>query len=61
MAEEERRGFVFHTSDGEQELSIEEVRALADQGDPDGLYALGMAYLFDWDIIPGATLGNAGD
>ena len=50
MAEEEQRGFVFHTSDGEQELTIEEVKALADQGEADGLYALGMAYLFGWDI-----------
>ena len=50
MAEEGKRGFVFHTPDGEQELSIEEVRALADQGDQDGLYALGMAYLYVWDI-----------
>jgi len=53
MAEEEQRGFVFHTSDGEQELTIEEVKALADQGDADGLYALGMAYLFGWDIYDG--------
>ena len=45
MAEE--RGFVFHSSNGETELSIEEVKQLAEQNDPDGLYALGMAYLFD--------------
>ena len=50
MSEEERRGFVFHTADGEQELSIEQVRELADKGDADGLYALGMAYLYGWDI-----------
>lgn len=57
MAEEGKRGFVFHTPDGEQELSIEEVRALADQGDPDGLYALGMAYLFGWDIQQDERIG----
>ena len=50
MAEEEQRGFVFHTPNGERDLSIDEVRALAARGDPDGLYALGMAYLFGWDI-----------
>ena len=48
MAEE--RGFVFHTPDGERELSIEEVKELASRKDPDGLYALGMAYLYGWDI-----------
>ena len=46
MSEEERRGFVFHTADGEQEFSIEQVRELADKGDADGLDALGMAYLY---------------
>lgn len=50
MSEEEKRGFVFHSSQGETELSIEEVKQLAEQNDPDGLYALGMAYLFGWDI-----------
>jgi TPR repeat protein len=48
MAEE--RGFVFDSSDGEMELSLEEVKKLAAENDPDGLYALGMAYLFGWDI-----------
>jgi hypothetical protein len=47
MAEEEQRGFVFNTPHGDMELSIEEVKDLASKGDPDGLYALGMAYLFD--------------
>ena len=42
----EERGFVFHGPDGETELSIGQVRELADRGDPDGLYALSMAYLF---------------
>ena len=46
----EERGFVFHSSQGETELSIEEVKQLAEQNDPDGLYALGMAYLYGWDI-----------
>ena len=50
MTDEEKRGFVFHTPDGEQELSIDEVKALADNGDVDGLYAYGMALLFGWDI-----------
>ncbi len=50
MAEEEQRGFVFNTPHGDMEHSIEEVKDLASKGDPDGLYALGMAYLFGWDI-----------
>ena len=50
MAEEEKRGFVFHTPNGEQELSIDEVKDLADQGDVDGLYAYGMALLYGWDV-----------
>ena len=50
MAEEEKRGFVFHTPDGDQELSIEEVKALAEQGDADGLHAYRMALLFGLDI-----------
>lgn len=44
MAEE--RGFVFHCSDGQVELSIGEVRDLADKEDPDSLYVLAMAHLF---------------
>ena len=50
MSEDDKRGFVFHSSQGETELSIDEVKQLAEQNDPDGLYALGMAYLFGWDI-----------
>ena len=46
----DERGFVFHGRDGERELSIGEVRDLAASGDPDGLYALAMAYLFGWDV-----------
>ena len=57
MAEEEQRGFVFHTPQGEQELSIGEVMKLASEGDPDGLYALGMAHLFGWDIEQNEGLG----
>ena len=57
MVEKEQRGFVFHTSEGEQELTIEEVKTLAGQGDPDGLYALGMAYLFGWDIEQDTNIG----
>jgi len=41
MSDDGKRGFVFHTSQGETELSIEEVKQLAEQNDPDGLYALG--------------------
>lgn len=44
MAEE--RGFVFHCSDGQVELSIREVRDIADKENPDSLYALVMAHLF---------------
>ncbi|MBO4569201.1 MAG: sel1 repeat family protein [Candidatus Methanomethylophilaceae archaeon] len=50
MVEEERRGFVFNTSEGDLDMSIDEVIELAGRGDPDGLYALGMAYLFGWDV-----------
>ena len=57
MSEEEKRGFVFHSSQGETELSIEEVKELASKDDPDGLYALGMAYLFGWDIEADEKLG----
>jgi hypothetical protein len=53
---DEERGFVFHTPDGEKELSIEEVRRLAAQDDADGLYALGMAYLYGWDTDSVQTL-----
>ena len=47
---DEKRGFVFNTPEGDVNMEIEEVIELARQGDPDGLYALGMAYLFGWDI-----------
>ena len=50
MAEEEGKGFVFHTPDGDQELTFEEVQTLAADGDPGGLYAMAMAYLFGWDV-----------
>ncbi len=46
----EQRGFIFHGTDGEVELSIEQVRELAAKDDPEGLYALSMAYLFGWDV-----------
>ena len=46
----EQRGFIFHGTDGEAELSIEQVRELAAKDDPEGLYALAMAYLFGWDV-----------
>lgn len=57
MAEEEQRGFVFNTPHGDMELSIDEVKDLASKGDPDGLYALGMAYLFGWDIEQDERIG----
>lgn len=46
----EQRGFVFHGTDGDVELSIDQVRELASREDPEGLYALAMAYLFGWDV-----------
>ena len=46
----EQRGFVFHGTDGEAEYSIDQVRELASRDDPDGVYALAMAYLFGWDV-----------
>jgi len=57
MAEKEQKGFVFNTPHGDMDLSIDEVNELANQGDPDGLYALGMAYLFGWDIEADEKLG----
>ena len=57
MSDEDKRGFVFHSSQGETELSIEEVKELASRKDPDGLYALGMAYLYGWDIEADEKLG----
>ena len=54
---EEERGFVFNTPDGDVEMSIAEIRDMAAQGDPDGLYALGMAYLFGWDIEQDEAMG----
>jgi hypothetical protein len=57
MSDEDKRGFVFHSSQGETELSIEEVKQLAEREDPDGLYALGMAYLFGWDIEQDEKIG----
>ena len=47
--EQEVSGFVFHTPQGERELTIQEVSELAAKDDPDGLYAMAMAYLFGWD------------
>ena len=55
MAEE--RGFVFHGPEGQVEMSIDEVRDLAGRNDPDGLYALSMAYLFGWDVDQNEDVG----
>ena len=46
----EKRGFEFHTPEGDMDLTIYEVKELAGRDDPDRLYALGMAYLYGWDI-----------
>ena len=54
---DEERGFVFHASDGDVELNIDQVRELAAQDDADGLYALAMAYLFGWDVEQDEALG----
>jgi hypothetical protein len=43
MTEEEQRGFVFNSPDGDVEMTIDQVKELASKEDPDGLYALGMA------------------
>ena len=53
----DERGFVFHGPDGQVELSIDEVRDLAKNNDPDGLYALSMAYLFGWDVEQNEDVG----
>ena len=57
MTAEERRGFVFNTPDGDVNMEIEDVIRMAEEGDPDGLYALGMAYLFGWDIQQDERIG----
>ncbi|MDR2846447.1 MAG: hypothetical protein LBV63_04105, partial [Candidatus Methanoplasma sp.] len=44
------KGFVMETDGGNVEVDIDHVKSLADSGNPDGFYALGMAHLFGWDI-----------
>lgn len=55
----ERRGFVFHGSDGEAVLSLEQVMELADRGDPDGTYALALAFLMGYDAERDEVRGYA--
>ena len=55
MADE--RGFVFHTRNGDVDMDISQVKDLAAKGDPDGLYALAMAYLYGWDVPEDRGLG----
>lgn len=57
MTDDERRGFVFHTAEGEVEMDIDKVKQDAANGDCDAQYALGMAYLFGWDIEEDPDLG----
>lgn len=45
----EKRGFIFHGTDGDAEFSIEQVEELAARDDPEGVYALAMACIFGWD------------
>lgn len=46
----EQQGFIFEGSDGKVELNIDQVQEMAARNDPDGVYALAMAYIFGWDI-----------
>lgn len=57
MTEDDRHGFVFHTPEGDVEMDIEKVKQDAQEGDCDALYALGMAYLFGWDVEEDRALG----
>ncbi|MDR0508808.1 MAG: sel1 repeat family protein, partial [Candidatus Methanoplasma sp.] len=54
------KDFVFETDDRTIEASIDEVMRMVEAGDPDGLYAMGMAYLFglgvEQDISKGYEL-----
>ncbi|MDR0309878.1 MAG: sel1 repeat family protein [Candidatus Methanoplasma sp.] len=43
-------GFLFETDGGSFDIDIGDVEKLAGSGDPDGLYAMGMAYLFGWEV-----------
>ena len=38
------------TDHGIYEVDLEKIKALADKGDPTGLFALGAAYLFGWNV-----------
>jgi len=42
--------FVLETDEGNTEADIEEIKALAAEGNMDGQYALGMSYLYGWEI-----------
>ena len=50
-------GFIFDTPDGEVELTLEEVKKMADDGDPNGLCALAKAYLYGWGVDEDRDLG----
>jgi len=45
---EGNNGFILETDDGTIETNIDRIREMAEEGEPDGLYGLGMAYLFGW-------------
>ncbi|MCL2149104.1 MAG: sel1 repeat family protein [Methanomassiliicoccaceae archaeon] len=51
------KGFVFETGTGTFEADLDEVRRMADGGDPDGLYAMGMACLFGMGVEQDAEKG----
>ena len=40
------KGFIIETDEGQTEVGIEEIERMAEEEDPVGMYALGMAYLF---------------
>lgn len=46
----DEKGFTFSTPEGDVDLTIDQVRDMAAREEPDGLYALAMAYLFGWDV-----------
>lgn len=54
---EQGKGFVLETDDGEVEVGLDEIQRMADDGEPAGLYALGMAYLFGVQVKQDSAKG----
>ncbi len=57
MSNKELKPIVFDNGKETYETNIEDVKKLAASGSMDGHYALGMAYLYGWDIEPDMEKG----